>query len=49
MRGRETELSHELKRPERQKPRCTDELLVGAAHFFQDGWIGFRSGPRPRG
>ena len=27
----------------------TNELLVGAADFFQDGWICFGSGTGPRG
>ena len=27
----------------------TDELLVGAADFFEDGWICFGSGTGPHG
>ena len=35
--------------PSQKTGVLTDELLVGAADFFQDGWICFGSGTGPRG
>jgi hypothetical protein len=35
--------------PSQKTGVLTDESLVGAADFFQDGWICFGSGTGPRG